>query len=127
MTEPMPLNSLTAPSADAMFPTLTPAQAARIAAYGLVRQIRKGEVLFEPGDQGVSFFVIRTGEVTIVRPTGGTETPVTTLGPGQFTGEVNMLSGRRTFVRARATEASAVLELNPEHVLARVHDDRELG
>ncbi len=126
--DPMPQDPATpAPSADSMFPTLTPAQAARIAAYGLVRQIRKGEVLFEPGDQGVSFFVIRTGEVTIVRPTGGTETPVTTLGPGQFTGEVNMLSGRRTLVRARVTEPGEVIELNHEHVLALVQNDSEIG
>ena len=48
-------------------------------------------------------------------------------GPGQFTGEVNMLSGRRALVRSRATEAGEVIELDREHLLALVQTDSELG
>ncbi|HSS79495.1 MAG TPA: FAD-dependent oxidoreductase [Thermoanaerobaculia bacterium] len=128
MTDPTPLNpAIPDPRLDSMFPTLTPAQVARIAAYGRVRQVQKGEVLFEPGDQGVPFFVLKAGEVVIVRPTGAAETLVTTLGPSQFTGEVNMLSGRRTLVRARVTAPGEVIELDHEHILALVQNDSELG
>jgi hypothetical protein len=50
MTDPIPLNALApAPQIDPMFPTLTPEQVARIAAYGSVRPIRAGEVLYEAG------------------------------------------------------------------------------
>ena len=77
-----------------MFPTLTPAQIERIAAHGHVRQIRPGEVLVQPGDQIVPFFVVTSGGVEIVRPSSANETLVALYGPGQFTGEVNMLSGR---------------------------------
>jgi hypothetical protein len=36
--------------------------------------------------------------------TGAYETLVTVHGSGEFTGEVNVLSGRRSLVRARATK-----------------------
>ena len=87
--------ALTLPSgAERMFPTLTPAQIERIAAHGHSASIRAGEVLIEPGEQIVPFFVVTAGRVEIVRPSGTSETLVVVYGPGQFTGEVNMLSGR---------------------------------
>ena len=52
------------------------------------------EVLIEQGDSAVPFFVVVSGEAEIVRPSGAAETLVTVHGPGQFTGEVNMLTGR---------------------------------
>jgi thioredoxin reductase (NADPH) len=75
----------------------------------------------------VPFFVIRTGQAMIVRPTGAAETLVATLGSGQFTGEVNMLSGRRSLVRARVTEPGEAIELDHDHILALVQTDAELG
>src|SRR5437870_10549152 len=74
-----------------MFPTLTPAQVKRIAAHGKQRSIRSGEVLIEAGARVVPFFVVTAGRVEVVRPSGSTETLVAVHGPGQFTGEVNML------------------------------------
>ena len=125
MTEPIQ-PTLSSP-AEQMFPTLTPAQIARIAAHGSVRQIRQGEVLIEAGDHTVPFFVVLQGHIEVVRSSGGAETLVTTHGPGQFTGEVNMLSGRRSLLRARATEAGEVIELDRGNLLALVQTDSELS
>ncbi len=120
--------ALTLPSgAERMFPTLTPAQVHRIAAHGQVRSIRAGEVLIEAGQQVVPFFVVTAGRVEIVRPSGTSETLVTVYGPGQFTGEVNMLSGRPALVRARASESGEVIELDRDHLLALVQTDSELS
>jgi len=110
-----------------MFPTLTPAQVERIAAHGHVRQIRPGEVLVQPGDQIVPFFVITTGGVEIVRPSSANETLVALYGPGQFTGEVNMLSGRPALLRVRASEAGEVIEVDREQLLALVQTDSQLS
>jgi thioredoxin reductase (NADPH) len=85
-----------------MFPTLTPAQIERIAAHGRVRQIRAGEVLVETGQSAVPSFVITAGQVEILRPSGTAETLVAVHGPSQFTGEINMLSGRPALLRARS-------------------------
>jgi thioredoxin reductase (NADPH) len=84
-----------------MFPTLTPAQIARIAAHGSVRAFGRGEVLIEEGDQVVPFFVVKTGQIEVVRPSGTAETLVALHQPGGFTGEANMLSGRAASSRAR--------------------------
>jgi thioredoxin reductase (NADPH) len=113
---------------DPAFPILTPAQLDRVAARGHARHLDQGEMLFEVGDRTMPFLVIRTGHIEIVQPTTiGGETPIVVHGPGQFTGEVNMLSGRPSFVRGRAVEPSDVIEMDREHLLALVQTDSELS
>jgi thioredoxin reductase (NADPH) len=120
--------ALTLPSgAERMFPTLTLAQIQRIAAHGQVRSIRAGEVLIEPGQEVVPFFVVKAGRVEIVRPSGTAETLVIVYGPGQFTGEVNMLSGRPAMLRVRASESGEVIEVDRDQLLALVQTDSELS
>ena len=58
---------------------------------------------------------------------GAAETLVTIHGPGEFTGEVNMLSGRRTLVRMRAIKPSEVIELDLQHMMVLIQTDAELG
>ena len=110
-----------------IFPTLTPAQIRRIAPHGHNRAMQHGEVLVEQGDRDVPFFVVVSGEVEIVRPSGGVETLITVHGPGQFSGEVNQLSGRSAVVRMRATKPGELIELDRQHMLALVQTDAELG
>jgi thioredoxin reductase (NADPH) len=110
-----------------IFPTLTPAQIRRIAPHGDMRAMESGQVLIEQGDRNVPFFVVVSGEVEIVRPSGGVETLITVHGPGQFTGEVNNLSGRPAVVRMRATKQGELIELDRQHMLALVQTDAELG
>lgn len=62
-----------------------------------------------------------------VRPSGAHETPITTVPPRQFTGEVNTLSGRRDLNRIRARQPSEVIEVSRENVLALVQTDGELS
>jgi thioredoxin reductase (NADPH) len=112
---------------DRVFPTLTPAQTARVSAHGSARHLRLGDVLYEPGDQTAPFVLVTAGRIEIVRPSGVGDTLITALGPGQFTGEANLLSGRRSLVRARATESSEVVELTRAHLLALVQTDAELS
>jgi thioredoxin reductase (NADPH) len=115
------------PRGDATFPVLTPAQLARFAAHGTRHAMSRGGLLFEAGDANAPFFVITAGEVELVRPAGATETRIAALRAGQFTGEVYMLSGRRTLVRARVIEAGEVIELDRERLLALVQSDSELS
>ena len=77
---------------------------------------RLGEVLVEAGQRAVPFFVVAAGRLEVVRPSGTTETLVAVFGPGQFTGEVNMLSGRPALVRARASESGEVIQLDHERL-----------
>ena len=45
------------------------------------------------------FFVVSSGELQVLRPSGGTEALFVTLGARQFTGEGTMLTGRRGLTR----------------------------
>jgi thioredoxin reductase (NADPH) len=110
-----------------VFPALSERQIARVCRQGNVRQVQAGEVLVEVGTQVVPFFVLTTGALEVVRPAASTETLVAILGPGEFTGEVSMLSGRRTLVRIRALEAGEVIELDHARLLTLVQTDAELG
>ena len=110
-----------------IFPKLTQAQINRIALYGHTRSVKPGDILIEQGDTPMPFFVVIAGEVEIVSPFGTNETLITVHGNGQFTGDVNMISGRRSIVRARATVPSEVIELDNKDLLRLVQNDAELS
>src|SRR5260370_6327620 len=110
-----------------MFPTLTTAQMARIARYGRVREVARGAVLVEPGEQTSRFFVVTESQCETVRPVDAAEDAMAVVRPGQFTGEVNMLSGRRGFARIRAIAPGAVIEVDCEVLLTHVQTDSDLG
>jgi len=120
-----PLDS-TAPSRlERLFPTLTSAQMARVAARGRRRPIARGDVLVDAGDQNVPFFVVVSGEIQALRPSGATETLIVAHGPGQFSGEAIMITGRRAMGRLRASEAGEVIELTRQQLLALIQTDAE--
>jgi thioredoxin reductase (NADPH) len=118
---------LTRAHVEQIFPKLTPAQIDRIAVHGHMRAMELGEVLYEQGDSAAPFFVVVSGELEVVRPSGTVETLVTVHSSGQFTGEVGTLSGRRTLFRVRATKPGKVIELDRQHMLALMQSDAELG
>jgi thioredoxin reductase (NADPH) len=114
-------------SFEQMFPKLDDAQMARLAAFGERRQARPGEVLFEQGDAGHSVFVVLDGSIEVVNPSSSGETVIAVLGSGMFTGELVQLSGRRSLVRCRAREVSALLEIRRANLLRIIQTDAALG
>jgi thioredoxin reductase (NADPH) len=116
-----------ASAAERMFPTLKREQIERAAAHGHIRTVQDGEILVEAGMPNTRFFIIRTGQLEIVRPPGTDERVVVSLGPGQFTGETSMLAGRRAMVRIRVNKAGELIELERDQLLALVQTDSELS
>jgi thioredoxin reductase (NADPH) len=94
---------------------------------GRTRSVRSGEILFQPNDAAVPFFVLLSGQMEIVQPTLDGERLVTTHGPGGFTGEMTMISGQRCLVRGRVTEPGEFLELSGDALRALVAKDAELS
>ena len=121
--------TLTRAHVEQIFPKLTPAQIGRITASGKMHAIQRGEVLSEQGKIDAPFFVVVSGELEVVRPLGpgAVETLVIVYGSGQFTGEVGMLSGRRTLFSVRVTKQGKVIEVDRQQMLALVQNDSELG
>src|SRR2546428_2775761 len=113
--------------AEHIYPTLTAAQLARIAAHGRRRQVERGEVLVEAGEQTARLFVVAAGRIDIFRPSEAGEELVVSFGPGMFTGEVTMLSGRRGLAQIRAGAAGEVIEVGRDELLALIQTDGELS
>jgi thioredoxin reductase (NADPH) len=109
------------------FPILTPAQIARIRPSGRVRSVQRGEILFEPNDASIPFFVLLSGSMDIVQPDLDGERPIVTHGPGEFTGEMTMISGQGALVRGRVTEPGEFLELGGDALRLLVARDAELS
>ncbi|MDE3154308.1 MAG: FAD-dependent oxidoreductase [Acidobacteriota bacterium] len=110
-----------------LFPILTAAQVARVAAHGETRRAPAGEVLLEAGQAVNRFFVVTGGEVDIVRPGFDGERLVVRYQPGQFTGDVNHLSGRPGLTDVRAHTDAEVIQLDRDRLLRLVQTDGELG
>src|SRR3954454_8751776 len=112
-----------------VFPILTPAQIARVAAHGRLRAAQSGEVLVETGHANVPFYVVKSGALEVVRRDGatGAETVIVAHVPGQFTGEVNLISGRRSLFQLRVREPGELLELTREQLTELIQIDSELS
>ncbi len=109
------------------FPVLTPAQIDRIRPLARSRRVERGEILFEPNDTAVPFFVLLSGAMEIVQPTFEGERPVATHAPGEFTGEITMISGQLCLVRGRVTEPGEFLEFSGDDLRSIVAKDPELS
>jgi len=112
---------------DAMFPKLTQSQMARLEGFGRRRTASAGEIIYEPGDSKPGFFVLFSGRIEIVSPTSEGETLVTLHEAGEFTGELNMLTGRHSLVRGRAAEDSELIDIPSENLRRIVQTDAELS
>src|SRR4029079_5740003 len=96
---------------DIAFPRLSRTQIDALRRWGQLRSLAAGDVLFKEGDRGFSFFVVLEGAVEIVEQSRGTPHQWRVHEPGEFTGDVDMLSGRSALVTARATAPGPALEV----------------
>jgi thioredoxin reductase (NADPH) len=110
-----------------MFPKLDAAQVHRLSLLAHKRNVKQGEVLIEIGAPNSAFFVVLTGGIEILRVHDGAEERIVLHGPGEFTGEMNMLSGRRSMFMARVTSDGEVLELDHDGLRRVVQNDSELS
>ncbi|HSY08058.1 MAG TPA: FAD-dependent oxidoreductase [Steroidobacteraceae bacterium] len=110
-----------------MFPVLTPAQLARLEAYGKKARVEAGEVLAQSGEREGRMIVIVSGSVEILRTGLAGEERITLHGPGEFTGEMSTLRGARSLVRARVSEAGEVLIIDHDNLRKLVQTDAELS
>lgn len=112
---------------DALFPKLTAAQIARLSAWGGPKSVAQGEVIFDQGTPRRSLFVVLEGQLEAVSPAKAGEVLITVLEAGEFTGEVDMLSGRPSLVRTRAATAAKLLEIDQSTLRHIVQTDPELS
>ena len=111
-----------------MFPTLTPAELARLKRFGTPQCFAAGETLQRTGEPTHGLMLILAGAVEVTQQAPGhAPLPIVTHEAGAFMGELAQLSGRPALVDAVAlTEVEAVI-VPPDRLRALLVAEAELG
>lgn len=70
-----------------------------------------GTTVFRQGDPGGSVYVIRAGKVRVLKDSGGRQRMVTMLGPGDFFGEMAVVTGRPRCATVEVVEDAELLKV----------------
>jgi len=105
-----------------LFPKLTEVQIERLTAVGRKRSAAKDEMLFQQGDTA-PFVIVLSGRLDIVQSSPTGEITIVQHEQGQFSGEMNLLSGRRALAAGRMSEAGEIVEVSAERMQELVQTD----
>src|SRR5947209_4646838 len=94
------------------FPVLTDEQISRLRPLGTVRAVERGEILVEPNQAAFQMFVVLSGRLEIFQTSVSGELAIVTHEPSHFSGEMTMISGQRSLMRARVAESGEFLEVS---------------
>jgi thioredoxin reductase (NADPH) len=111
-----PMTSITPPARSEAYPELTPETWSALTAYAVAEDVRAGDVLFAPGQSSYELILIERGAVRLVRPQGDglPDAVVVEFGAGDFIGELSLLTGQATYLRAVVAEPGRVHRIAPE-------------
>ena len=91
------------------------------------REFHSGEVLFREGETGEEMFVIQSGAVVITKHTTDGESPIATLGRGEFLGEMAILNGKPRTATATVTEDTRCLVLDKKTLEMMIAKNTEIA
>jgi|SRR5579859_4818191 len=112
----------------ALFESLTPPQIERLEKDLIEHRHDPGTLLFEQASLGASLYIIRSGILEIARrEEGGLVRSLGRVGPGEYLGEISMMSGDPRSVSVTALTVSDVLELPRSTLESIVHADGRLA
>jgi CRP-like cAMP-binding protein len=88
----------------------------------LALAVPAGTVLFRQGDAGQEMFIIVAGAIRVTRVVGAAERTLAVLGPGEFVGEMSILTGEPRTATATVLEDARVVPIDAgmlEQIVAR--------
>src|SRR6266851_6846105 len=89
------------------FPRLTSTELALVKALATPCDYADGETIFRAGQADIDLYIVESGGMEIRNPTDGDRLIVTHV-PGQFSGDIDVLTGRPVIVTAVAQGATRV-------------------
>jgi len=104
-------------------------QFGRAVSFGTPVEVQAGDVIFEAGDDDPDLILIESAIIDIIR-TATPDAPEQFFirsGPGQFVGEVNLLTGQTRILSARVVEAGTIHRVAPEAFRRLMAQDTELS
>lgn len=95
--------------------------------YGAIVSHSQGDVLFESGDTGVDCCVVLSGQLDVYTYTDSEEKRVGWLEPGQFAGDLSVLTGQVSLGTARMVVAGEVLHIAHKQLKRVLVENSELS
>jgi thioredoxin reductase (NADPH) len=96
------------------FPQLTASEIALVRPLAERCEYADGQIVFHAGQPEVDLYIVESGEIEIHRPIDGVERVVVAHGPGQFSGDIDLLTGRPVLVNGIARGPTSALRI-PHH------------
>ena len=115
-----------APSQEVAFPRLSTAELAVLKPLATAHDYVDGETVFRAGQADIDLFVVESGQIDILNPTNGNRVLVTHE-PGQFSGDIDLLTGRPVIVTAVARGPSRVWRVPGSQLRALLNRVPSLG
>jgi signal transduction histidine kinase len=102
------------PNEESLFPRLLGDALERVREQGTEVELEPGAVLFQEGDTDYKFFVVLEGQVRITKKVGNEETVLAIHEPGEFSGEISMLTGGPAIATGRALTPVRLIRVEPD-------------
>src|SRR6202795_230807 len=113
-------------SQEVAFPQLSTAELAVLKPLATAHDYLDGGTIFRAGQADIDFFVVESGQIDILNPTDGNRVLVTHE-PGQFSGDIDLLTGRPVIVTAVARGQSRIWRVPGSHLRALLNRVPSLG
>jgi thioredoxin reductase (NADPH) len=109
------------------FPVLSAAELAECTEFGTRCSFAPGEEIFRAGSQSFDCYVIVSGDVCIMDVSTDEPTCIVRYGDGQFTGDIDLFTGRRAVGSCQAATVVEAIRIAPDKVREMLVREPTLG
>jgi len=99
------------PKDRSLFPKLGPEVIACLREHGQELVLKDGEIAWEQGETRYSMFVVLDGQIRVSKRVGEQEYLLVVHEPGEFTGEISMLTGAPAIATGKASGETRVMRI----------------
>jgi len=113
--------------ASPLFHAMQPAELDEILKFASERRVRRGQTIFQRGDNGSAMMAVLRGRVRISTVSGdGKEVTLNVINPGEIFGEIALLDGEPRSADATAIEETLLLVVERRHFLPFLRQNEDL-
>lgn len=111
------------------FPVLDAERLARVLECGVSGDVAAGQVVFRLGDETYDLVVVESGVLEVVREANlvSPEVVVATFGPGEFLGELGILTGQSVYLSARVATGGRICRVPPASFRSLMATDADIS
>ena len=111
----------------ALIPTLSEEQIDILRRFGEIHSTSNSEVLYEAGTRRPSLIVVLSGRVCVIDSSDGVDRTILTVEPGQFIGELSLLTGQIAFASCVVQDGGEVLVVPADRLRVAIATVPALG